>query len=161
MRLTRSTLVWPVGLVCMAIAAILNVGLYETAVAAGVSFRIKGQADVFMTLQTLTTGFRDIEVTNVLINTVVPFLIGLTLFGLALRRSRVAAEAVLIAGVVLAVASIGVPLALEPFTPHARDLLVRMHLITGALFAVSGMITLMVGARLVPGRDHGSQAIEA
>ena len=54
------------GLLCMGIATGVNVGLFETADAAGISFHMKGQADVFETFQRLTTGFREIIVTNVL-----------------------------------------------------------------------------------------------
>ena len=130
----------------MGIAVIVNVGLFETADAAGVSFHMRGQADVFETFQELTTGFREIVVTNVLINTVVPFLIGLALFGMALRRSVTAAAAVLAAGVALTIASLSLPLSLRT-TDQARELLVRMHLVTGALFAIAVLPALIVRAR--------------
>lgn len=137
---------WPLGLLCMGCAAIVNVGLFETADAAGVSFHMRGQADLFETFQELTTGFREIVVTNVLINTVVPFLIGLALFRMALRRSVTAAAAVLAAGVALTIASLSLPLSLRT-TDQARELLVRMHLVTGALFAIAVLPALIVSAR--------------
>lgn len=146
-----SALVWPLGLLCMGIAVIVNVGLFETAAASGVSFRIKGQVDLFETFQQLTTGFREIEVTNVLINTVVPFLIGLALFRIALRRSITAAVTVMIIGVAFAIATISLPMSLET-TDRARELLARMHLVTGALFTVAVLPALVVGAR---GRNKG------
>jgi hypothetical protein len=142
-----SSLVWPLGLVCMMLAAFVNVGLFETAEAAGISFVLKGKPDVFITFQELTTGWRGIHVTNVFINTTVPFLIGLALFSLALRRSSIAAVAVLIAGVAFAIATLVYPLSLERTPAHARDLLARMHLVTGALFAVSVLPALIVRAR--------------
>ena len=141
-----SSLGWSLGLLCMGIAAIVNVGLFETADAAGVSFHMRGQADVFETFQELTTGFREIVVTNVLINTVVPFLIGLAVFRMALRRSVTAAAAVLAAGVALTIASLSLPLSLRT-TDQARELLVRMHLVTGALFAIAVLPALIVSAR--------------
>jgi hypothetical protein len=100
---TGSSLVWPLGLLSMGIAAVVNVGLFETADAAGVSFRMKGQPDVYETSQQLTTGFREIVVTNVAINTVVPFLIGLALFRIALRRSVTAAVTVLVAAAAITI----------------------------------------------------------
>ena len=142
-----SSLVWPIGLVCLVIAVFVNVGLFETAEAAGVSFRLRGNPDVFITFQELTTGWRTVDVTNVLINTTAPFLIGLALFSFALRRSWGAAAAVIVAGVALAVATTVVPLSLERTAAEARDLLIRMHLITGALFAASVMPALIVRAR--------------
>ena len=107
---------------------------------------MRGQADLFETFQELTTGFREIVVTNVLINTVVPFLIGLALFRMALRRSVTAAAAVLAAGVALTIASLSLPLSLRT-TDQARELLVRMHLVTGALFAIAVLPALIVSAR--------------
>ena len=142
-----SSLVWPIGLVCLVIAVFVNVGLFETAEAAGVSFRLRGKPDVFITFQELTTGWRTVDVRNVLINTTAPFLIGLALFSVALRRSWGAAAAVIVAGVTLAVATTIVPLSLERTAAEARDLLIRMHLITGALFAASVMPALIVRAR--------------
>ncbi len=141
-----SWLGWPLGLLCMGIAAIVNVGLFETADAAGVSFHMRGQADLFETFQELTTGFREIAVTNVLINTVVPFLIGLALFRMALLRSVNAAATVLAAGVALTIATLSLPLSLRT-TDQARELLVRMHLVTGALFAIAVLPALIVSAR--------------
>lgn len=129
----------------MGIATIVNVGLFETADAAGISFHMKGQADVFETFQQLTTGFREIVVTNVLINTTVPFLIGLALSRIALRRSVTAAATFLVVGLALTLASLGLPLSLR-ISDQARELLVRMHLVTGALFAIAVLPALVIGA---------------
>jgi hypothetical protein len=139
----RSSLVWPIGLLGMAIAAIINVGLYETAKAAGTSFGIKGQADVFETFQALTTGFREVEITNVLINTVAAFLVGLAVLQIALRSSVTAAVVVLCAGVTLALLSVACPMS-HRLSGHARELLARMHFVTGALFAVAVLPALVV-----------------
>jgi hypothetical protein len=141
-----SSLVWPLGLVGMTVAALVNVGLYETAVAAGESFRLQSP-DVFETFQALTTGFREVAVTNVSINTVVPFAIGLALFRVALKRSWTSALALLVLGVVFAFVTTLVPLSLDRPPAHPRELLARMHLVTGALFAVSVLPALIVDAR--------------
>ena len=141
-----SSLVWPLGLVGMTVAALVNVGLYETAVAAGESFRLRSP-DVFETFQALTTGFREVAVTNVLINTVVPFVIGLALFRFALQRSWTSALALLALGVAFAIVTTLVPLSLDRPPAHPRELLARMHLVTGALFAVSVLPALIIDAR--------------
>ncbi len=149
-----SSLVWPVGLTCMVIAVYANVGLFETAEAAGVRFVLKGNPDVFITFQELTTGWRGIAVTNVLINTTGPFLVGLGLFSIALRHSTGAAVAVLILGVAFAITSLYYPLSLERTPADARDRLVWMHLVAGALFAVSVLPAFIARARDTSARSR-------
>jgi hypothetical protein len=130
----------------MTIAALVNVALYETAKAAGESFRLRSP-DVFIAFQALTTGYREVGVTNVLINTVVPFVIGLALFRFALKRSWTSALALLVLAVAFAMATTLVPLSLDRPPAHPRELLARMHLVTGALFVVSVLPALIVDAR--------------
>lgn len=88
--------VWSFGLIGAAAATAVNVTIFAIAVASGVSFRMRGQADVFETFQAFTTGFRQIHAYNVAIDTAVPFLVGSLLFRLAARRSRGAAIGALV-----------------------------------------------------------------
>jgi hypothetical protein len=115
-------------------ATLVNLLTYSAAVIAGVSFRLRGQADVFETFQTLTSGFRWVHPYNVAIDTTVPFLLGAVVFWWATRRSRSAAIAVLIlaAGVVLLV-PIELP-HIARMTTSALVTLSLMDLIAGAIF---------------------------
>jgi hypothetical protein len=115
-------------------ATIVNLATYSAAVLGGVSFRLRGQADVFETLQALTSGFRSVHAYNVAIDTATPFLLGALLFRLAARRSRSASIGVLIlaAGTVLLVL-IALP-HVARMTTSALVMLSLMDLIAGAIF---------------------------
>jgi peptidoglycan/LPS O-acetylase OafA/YrhL len=117
-----------------AAATLVNLVTYAVAVIDGVSFRLRGQADVFQTFQAFTSGFRWVRPYNVAIDTALPFLLGALVFWLATRRSRSAAIGVLIlaAGVALIVPA-ALPDVARMTTP-ALVILSLMALIAGAIF---------------------------
>lgn len=78
--------------------------------------------------------------------TLVLFAGGMWLFGWAARRSRRLAVAVLVAGVLFAVASTGGALWAAEDAATA-SLLVTMHLVTGAVFAITAARALGTSAR--------------
>ena len=115
-------------------ATVVNLVVYGAAVAGGVSFRLRGQADVFETFQAFTSGFRRVHAYNVAIDTAVPFLLGALLFRLAARRSRSAALGVFVfAGGAVALVLIALPHTARMTTP-ALELLSAMDVIAGAIF---------------------------
>jgi hypothetical protein len=113
-------------------ATVVNLLTYLAAVLDGVSFRLRGQADVFETFQAFTSGFRRVHAYNVAIDTAIPFLFGALVFWWATRSSRSAAIGVLI----LAVASVVlVLLALPPrMTTSSLEVLSAMDIVAGAIF---------------------------
>lgn len=117
-----------------AAATVVNVAVLAVAAARGVSFRMRGQADVFETFQAFTIGFRHVHAYNVAIDTAVPFLLGAVLFRLAVRRSRSAAMGVLM----LAVGAVVLVLIALPHTARmtspALEVLSAMDVIAGAIF---------------------------
>ena len=115
-------------------ATVVNLVTFGGAVAGGVSFRLRGQADVFETFQALTSGFRRVHAYNVAIDTAVPFLLGALLFRLAARRSRGAVIAVLVlAAGAVALVLVALPHIARTTTP-ALVVLSAMDVIAGAIF---------------------------
>jgi hypothetical protein len=113
-------------------ATVVNLLAYSAVVLDGVSFRLRGQADVFETFQAFTSGFRRVHAYNVAIDTAIPFLLGALVFWWATRWSRSAAIGVLI----LAVASVVLALlALPPrMTTSSLVVLSAMDIVAGAIF---------------------------
>jgi hypothetical protein len=115
-------------------ATLVNLLTYSAAVIDGVSFRLRGQADVFETFQALTSGFRWVHAYNIAIDTAVPFLLGALVFWWATRWSRSAAIGVLI----LATGAVVLVLIALPdvgrMTTSALVVLSVMDLVAGAIF---------------------------
>jgi len=115
-------------------ATVVNLATFSAAVLAGVSFRLRGQADVFETFQALTSGFRKVHAYNVAIDTAVPFLVGAVVFWWAARRSRTAAIGVLaLAAAAFVLVLIALP-HVGRMTTSALVVLSAMDLIAGAIF---------------------------
>ena len=116
-------------------ATVVNLLTYVAAVLEGLSFRLRGQADVFETFQAFTSGFRRVHAYNVAIDTAIPFLLGALMFRWAARWSRSAAIGVLI----LALASVVlVLLALPPrMTTSSLMILSAMDIVAGAIFVAT------------------------
>jgi hypothetical protein len=137
-------------------ATIVNLVTYSAAVLDGVSFRLRGQVDLFETFQAFTSGFRRVHAYNVAIDTAVPFLIGALLFRLAARRSRSSAIGVPI----LAIGAVVLVLIALPgvgrMTTSALVMLSVMDLVAGAIF-VAVLVPALPTARAASARrpaDH-------
>jgi uncharacterized protein DUF6069 len=128
--------VWIRGLFGAAVAVLINVSIYVLARTTGVSIRLRGQPDVFETAQALTTGFRRVEVWNVILDSIVPFVLGTAAFGFAARRSRAAAVSVLVIGALVALLSATVWLTVR-VSVSTSALLLAMHVVIGVTFVAS------------------------
>ena len=125
------------------IATIVNLGIYTLAVLGGVSFRLRGQADVFETFQAFTSGFRRVHAYNVAIDTAVPFLLGALVCRFAARRSRSAAFAVLILAALTAV------LVLIEL-PHIAQMSVRTSVVLAMMDVVAAALFVGIFVRALP-----------
>jgi hypothetical protein len=143
--------VWARGLIGATAATGLNVGVFLVAVANHLRFRLVRTADVFITAQAFTLGYRRIHVVNVVIATVVPFLLGTALFGWAARRRRAGAAGVVVIGAVFAIASAAVPFSLARGPTSSIFVLASMHVLTGAIFVAAMLPALPAG----PGEREG------
>jgi hypothetical protein len=128
--------VWRRGIVAAAVAGLANLSIYLVARSVGVSFRIRGQADVFITFQDLTTGFRWIRVWNVVVDSILPILFGTFVFWLAARRSRSTAIATLVIGTLFLCLSITVPWTVR-IEGATRAVLVVMQLVVWLAYVAS------------------------
>jgi hypothetical protein len=131
------------GAIGAAVATLMNLGIYGLAVVGGLSFHLRGQADVFITAQALTSGFRRVNAYNVAIDTAVPFLGATLLFRLAARRSRATAVAVLI---LAAVAALLVFIEL----PHVAYMSARTSVALATMDVVATTIFVGLFARALP-----------
>lgn len=129
--------VWARGAIGAAIAAVLNVAIFLAAVAHGVPLRLNRSADVFITAQALTLGYRSIHVWNVVVATVTPFLVGTALVWVAVRWDRAIATGVVVLGAVVALVSVAVPFSLRRVPTSSIGVLASMHVLTGAVFVVA------------------------
>jgi hypothetical protein len=121
----------------------MNLGIYELSVLGGVSFRLRGQADVFITAQALTSGFRRVNAYNVAIDTAVPFLLAILLFRFAARRSRNVAVAVLILAVVAA-------LLVLIELPHVADMSARTSMVLATVDVTAAAIFVGIFVPALP-----------
>ena len=109
------------------VAAVANVAIWAVGRAADVSFLVTPVGSATAT---------EIGVGMVVATTLVAFAAGMGLFALAARRSGRWARAVVGTGVVVAVVSAAGPLSTAADT-STGVLLAAMHLLTGAVFAVT------------------------
>ncbi|MEV1130963.1 DUF6069 family protein [Agromyces sp. NPDC049794] len=116
------------------IATTVNAVIWAVGRALGVTFHVRPESG------------SEVGILLVIPATLVLFAAGMWLFGRAARRSRRLAVAVLVAGVLFAVASTGGVLWAAEDAATA-SLLVTMHLVTGAVFAVTAARTLATSAR--------------
>ena len=93
-------------------------------------------ADVSFLVSPLIGPAIQVGIVLVVLTTLIAFAVGMGLFALAARRSDRWARAVLVAGVLFAVASTAGPLSTAEDT-STGVLLASMHLLTGAAFAVT------------------------
>lgn len=110
-----------------AIATVANALAWAVGRAAGVSFVVSPLAG---------QPAMQVGLVSVVVTTFAAFAVGIGLFALAARRSDRWARVVLAAGVLVAVASTGGPLSAAESTASGV-LLAAMHLLTGAVFAVT------------------------
>ncbi|WP_448004113.1 DUF6069 family protein [Agromyces bauzanensis] len=116
------------------VATAVNAVIWGVGRAAGVGFHVRPESG------------SEVGILLVVPTTLILFAAGMWLFALAARRSRRLATAVVVAGVVFAVGSTGAVLwAAED--PATASLLVTMHLVTGAVFAVTVGRALATSAR--------------
>jgi hypothetical protein len=144
------------GIIGLLVALALNLGLFVVADEGGVSFRLFRQADVFITFQELTTGYRTMEIGNVLLVTAVLFVIGLGLFGLAARRSRSAGELVLVLAGLTTLCAVGLARTLRA-DAAAIAVMVAMAVVAGLAFVISLMPALPRAHRSVDERRSSSR----
>jgi hypothetical protein len=143
------------GVIGTSVATGLNVCIFLVAVANDLRFRLVRTADVFITAQAFTLGYRRIHVVNVVIATVVPFLLGTVLFWWVARRHRASAAGVVLVGAaVFATASAAAPFSLARGPTSSILVLASMHLLTGAIF-VAGMLPALPGG---PVSENGRSA---
>lgn len=122
------------------VATAVNALIWGVGRAAGVTFHVRPESG------------SEVGILLVVPTTLVIFAAGMWLFARAARRSRRLATAVLVAGVLFAVGSTGGALwAAED--PATASLLVTMHLVAGAVFAVTAWRALRSSARH-PGAGH-------
>jgi hypothetical protein len=93
-------------------------------------------ADVSFLVSPLIGPAIQVGIVLVVLTTLIAFAVGMGLFALAARRSDRWARAVLVAGVLFAVASTAGPLSTAEDT-STGVLLASMHLLTGAVFAIT------------------------
>jgi hypothetical protein len=134
-----------------AVATLVNLGIYALAELGGVSFRLRGQVDVFITAQALTSGFRRVHAYNIAIDTAVPFLLGALLFHVAARRSRSAAFAVLFLAAIAAVVVLNELPQLTAMSARTSMVLALMDVV-----AVASFIVIFARA-LPPARDASAR----
>ena len=109
------------------VATVANVAIWAAGRAADVSFLVTPAGSTTAT---------EVGLALVVPTTLVAFAAGIGLFALAARRSDRAARAVVGTGVVVAVVSAAGPLSTAEDTSTGL-LLATMHLLTGAVFAVT------------------------
>lgn len=145
--------VWARGAIGAAIAAALNVAIFLAAVAQDLPFRLNRSADVFITAQALTFGYRSIHVWNVVVATVAPFLVGTALVWAAVRWDRAIATGVVVFGAVVAIVSVAIPFSLRRVPTSSIGVLASMHVLTGAVFVVA-MLRVLVRGRSSDGAQR-------
>ena len=116
------------------IATAANAVIWGVGRALGVSFHVRPESG------------SEVGILLVVPTTIILFAAGMWLFALALRRSRRLATGLLVAGVLFAIGSTaGAIWAAEDAA--TASLLVTMHLITGAVWAVTAGLSLGTSAR--------------
>ena len=102
----RST--WLRGFTAAAVAGVGNLAIYLGARGLGVSFRIRGQADVFITAQALTIGWRWFRLWNAVGWSVGSILVATVAFRLT-RRWRWVGAALLVLGTLATIVALTAP----------------------------------------------------
>jgi Family of unknown function (DUF6069) len=157
-RTKRSRSVWTYGVVGAVVAAELNVAIFLAAAAHDLPFRLNRSADVFITAQALTFGYRSIYIWNVVVATVAPFLAGTALVWAAAKRDRAIATGVVVLGAVVAIVTVALPFSLRRIPTSSIVVLASMHVLTGTIF-VAAMLRVLVRERSIDGAQRAAPVV--
>lgn len=124
---SASTDVWRPGAIGLVSAAAANLALFAAARVSDVSFAVRYSPDAELT--SVTSG-------HVALTTVGALVVGLACAAIVSRRLPWGLRAVQIAGAVIAVASVLMPISLDADVA-AKLVLAAMHLVTGAAFVAT------------------------
>jgi len=130
----------------------VNLAIYLGARGLGVSFRIRGQVDVFITAQALTIGWRRFGVWNAVGWSVVPILVATVAFRLAHRR-RWIGVVLLVLGSLSAIVALMAPWSSRMET-GARVALVAMTLVAWLALVVAFLPVVAASRAREPSLDR-------